>query len=665
MTPTDIVNQALGLLGESAISGYDENLPVARAARAHYETTRDSLLRRHRWNFARKRAELSKLSEAPAFGFANKYALPSDCLRVLQLNGLSALECEADFEIEGLELLTDADTAKIVYVARIADPSKWDSLFVEAFIYKLGAALAIQVADSLQKQQILESRFEQLKLPSAIGVDARESKPRVIHPGTGSESLASRGVSVDSFGASFGGGYSYQVATTGTNGEPGDNGWTPNPATVTDGDRILLFISWSGGEGAQPESGYVSPSGLTNISGNATDFRGVMGIQGERGEDGWSPVLAVITDLERRVFQVSDWTGGTGTKPATGLYVGDSGLVADLVDALNIRGPAGSGDISGPGVSVVDENLAAWNGTSGSAIEDSGISKASVIASLVKTAWLTVTGAINLDTLAAAVTANSAKVTNATHTGDVTGATALTIANNAITTAKILDSNVTLDKLVNATAASRILARKTAGSGVFEESTISQILDFIGSATAGDILYRGASTWSRLAAVTNGQVLQLAGGIPSWANRSVIQVKTARTTANTSGTTVIPLDNTTPQNTEGTEVLTLSITPTSATNNLIIFVNSYMSLNTAGVVIISIFQDSTADAIATGFTTIPGASFTLALPVAYQMTSGTTSATTFKVRVGSASDTWYLNNRPSPVFNSTVATSITIYETTP
>jgi hypothetical protein len=48
-----------------------------------------------------------------------------------------------------------------------------------------------------------------------------------------------------------------------------------------------------------------------------------------------------------------------------------------------------------------------------------------------------------------AVAANTAKVTNATHTGDVTGATALTIANNAVTTAKIADDAVTADKLAN------------------------------------------------------------------------------------------------------------------------------------------------------------------------------------------------------------------------
>ena len=46
-----------------------------------------------------------------------------------------------------------------------------------------------------------------------------------------------------------------------------------------------------------------------------------------------------------------------------------------------------------------------------------------------------------------AVAANTAKVTNATHTGDVSGDTALTIANDAVTTAKIADDAVTAAKL--------------------------------------------------------------------------------------------------------------------------------------------------------------------------------------------------------------------------
>lgn len=45
------------------------------------------------------------------------------------------------------------------------------------------------------------------------------------------------------------------------------------------------------------------------------------------------------------------------------------------------------------------------------------------------------------------IAANTAKVTNATHTGDVTGSAALTIATDAVVTAKILNDNVTHDKL--------------------------------------------------------------------------------------------------------------------------------------------------------------------------------------------------------------------------
>lgn len=69
---------------------------------------------------------------------------------------------------------------------------------------------------------------------------------------------------------------------------------------------------------------------------------GAPGANGTNGLNGWSPVLAVATDGERRVLRVTDWAGGTGTKPTTGLYIGVSGLVADIASGVNIRGAAGS-----------------------------------------------------------------------------------------------------------------------------------------------------------------------------------------------------------------------------------------------------------------------------------------------------------------------------------
>lgn len=106
--------------------------------------------------------------------------------------------------------------------------------------------------------------------------------------------------------------------------------------------------------------------------------------------------------------------------------------------------------------------------------------------------------------------------------------TAAKLAADAVTEIKILDDAVTTDKLVDAaatyakmqdvSATSRVLGRKTAGAGAIEETTLSEVLDFIGSAAQGDILYRGASTWARLGAGTSGHYLKTGGAAanPAW-----------------------------------------------------------------------------------------------------------------------------------------------------
>lgn len=64
--------------------------------------------------------------------------------------------------------------------------------------------------------------------------------------------------------------------------------------------------------------------------------------RGDKGEKGWTPKLAAEADGSRRVHRVVDWFGGEGTKPATGDYVGATGLVSAIGDAVDIRGPAGT-----------------------------------------------------------------------------------------------------------------------------------------------------------------------------------------------------------------------------------------------------------------------------------------------------------------------------------
>ena len=135
-----------------------------------------------------------------------------------------------------------------------------------------------------------------------------------------------------------------------------------------------------------------------------------------------------------------------------------------------------------------------------------------------------------------------------------------------------------------------------------------------------------------------GTVLTTAG-VPSSAlpAGSVLQVVNFQTGAVASGTTTIPFDNTIPQITEGNEFMTLAITPISATSTLLINVVSWNSCNPQDEIVVALFQDSTANALAAISHTPFTATARLAIGFTHKMTSGTTSATTFKVRAGMAS----------------------------
>jgi hypothetical protein len=112
---------------------------------------------------------------------------------------------------------------------------------------------------------------------------------------------------------------------------------------------------------------------------------------------------------------------------------------------------------------------------------------------------------------------------------------------------------------------------------------------------------------------------------------NVLQYLSTSTASVITSTTAIPIDNTIPQNTEGTQALTLSITPKFSTSKLLIEYNAQMNVDTTNVVYLTtaLFQDSNVNAIA---------AITLRLArdniLRYVMTSGTTSSTTFSIRVG-------------------------------
>ena len=82
-----------------------------------------------------------------------------------------------------------------------------------------------------------------------------------------------------------------------------------------------------------------------------------------------------------------------------------------------------------------------------------------------------------------AIAANTTKTSNATHTGDVTGSTSLTIASNAVTTTKIADEAVTLAKLPHGTSSNngKFLRANNGADPTFESLPASVTINNEGS----------------------------------------------------------------------------------------------------------------------------------------------------------------------------------------
>ena len=163
-----ICNIALSNLGEAKIAALTDENERARQCNLRYEDSRDAVLRSHPWSAAVTRASLAASSVAPAWGFAKKFALPSDCLRVLDIE-----DFYQSYKVEGKFIFTDAGAVNLLYIQKVTDPQQFDSLLLHAIAMKLGAEIAEALTGRAELRDRMLSKYLQV-LVEARGVDAQE-----------------------------------------------------------------------------------------------------------------------------------------------------------------------------------------------------------------------------------------------------------------------------------------------------------------------------------------------------------------------------------------------------------------------------------------------------------------------------------------------------------
>lgn len=185
----EIANSALTKVGSTRITSLTDNVKAAREINAIFELRRDYLLRTHNWSFAMTRTTLPALDEPPSWGYTTLYQLPTDCMRVVQVNDMWVVPGLADYtsgpdsepyKITGRRIETDIGAPlKLRYIKRVTDPAQFDAAFVEVFASDLADQVCEALTQSNTKREATRAVLRQ-SLLEAVRSNAIELPPEAI-----------------------------------------------------------------------------------------------------------------------------------------------------------------------------------------------------------------------------------------------------------------------------------------------------------------------------------------------------------------------------------------------------------------------------------------------------------------------------------------------------
>lgn len=193
LTQTQICNLALGRIGAQGIMDIGDDLKGAKACRNAFEATVREVASLGDWRCLKKRATFAKLATAPAFEWAYQYQLPADFISLVELNGVEYHgQPSDDWEVEGKVLLTDAEEAKVTYIAYVEDCTAWDSLFTDAVVVLLASKISVPMRQDEGMAQALKEEFLRSALPKARTKNGNNRRRLRFNPCAESRFLAAR-----------------------------------------------------------------------------------------------------------------------------------------------------------------------------------------------------------------------------------------------------------------------------------------------------------------------------------------------------------------------------------------------------------------------------------------------------------------------------------------
>lgn len=175
----DIANMALIECGAEPITALDSSTERSRACTAAWPFVRRTVLRLHTWNPPTKRALLDADATEPLWDFATRYLLPTDYLRLLEV------DTTGDWRIEGGFIVCDetSDDLGIRYIYDEDDPEFYDSTLIDTMVL----FMAYRIMNRLCADKGMRDRIERQYLTfmsEAKRIDGQEQTAAEIEDDT-------------------------------------------------------------------------------------------------------------------------------------------------------------------------------------------------------------------------------------------------------------------------------------------------------------------------------------------------------------------------------------------------------------------------------------------------------------------------------------------------
>jgi len=174
------------MLGAKAITSLEDDADEARVMKGFYPLARDGLLEEAEWSFAIRQFQPAQSAADPLWGWGAAFPLPSDILRLLQVDNNKAgirfndmQRSQVPHEVYDRVIYCNEKAIFCTGIRRVEDEGIYSPLFVEAFASKLAVLAALPITESNTKLQEMMA-IHQSFMKTAKSRDGMQSTSRPI-----------------------------------------------------------------------------------------------------------------------------------------------------------------------------------------------------------------------------------------------------------------------------------------------------------------------------------------------------------------------------------------------------------------------------------------------------------------------------------------------------